>query len=33
MWIEDLDGVRIVLVEVFTDHPLRHDPRSQSQAK
>ena len=28
MWIEDPDGVRIVLVEVPTDHPLRRDPRS-----
>lgn len=28
MWIEDPDGVRIVLVEVPTDHPLRVDPRS-----
>ena len=27
MWIEDPDGVRIVLVEVPADHPLRHDPR------
>jgi catechol 2,3-dioxygenase-like lactoylglutathione lyase family enzyme len=28
MWIEDPDGVRIVLVEVPADHPLRRDPRS-----
>jgi catechol 2,3-dioxygenase-like lactoylglutathione lyase family enzyme len=28
MWIEDPDGVRIVLVEVTVDHPLRTDPRS-----
>lgn len=28
MWIEDPDGVRIVLVEVSADHPLRRDPRS-----
>jgi catechol 2,3-dioxygenase-like lactoylglutathione lyase family enzyme len=28
MWIEDPDGVRIVLVEVPVDHPLRRDPRS-----
>jgi predicted enzyme related to lactoylglutathione lyase len=28
MWIEDPDGVRIVLVEVPADHPLRKDPRS-----
>ena len=28
MWIEDPDGVRIVLVEVPAEHPLRRDPRS-----
>jgi predicted enzyme related to lactoylglutathione lyase len=28
MWIEDPDGVRIVLVEVPADHPFRRDPRS-----
>jgi catechol 2,3-dioxygenase-like lactoylglutathione lyase family enzyme len=27
MWIEDPDGVRIVLVEVPPDHPLRRDTR------
>jgi predicted enzyme related to lactoylglutathione lyase len=27
MWIEDPDGVRIVLVEVPEDHPLRRDDR------
>ena len=27
MWIEDPDGVPIVLVEVPVDHPLRRDPR------
>ena len=27
MWIEDPNGVRIVLVEVPADHPLRRDPR------
>jgi hypothetical protein len=27
MWIEDPDGVRIVLVEVPADHPLRRGPR------
>ena len=27
MWIEDPDGVRLVLVEVPADHPLRRDPR------
>ena len=30
MWIEDPDGVRIVLVEVPADHPLRRDPRPAS---
>jgi catechol 2,3-dioxygenase-like lactoylglutathione lyase family enzyme len=28
MWVEDPDGVRIVLVEVPADHPLRRDVRS-----
>lgn len=28
MWIEDPDGVKIVMVEVPADHPLRRDPRS-----
>ena len=28
MWIEDPDGIRIVLVEVPAAHPLRRDPRS-----
>jgi predicted enzyme related to lactoylglutathione lyase len=28
MWIEDPDGVRIVLVEVPVDHPLRRDRRT-----
>jgi predicted enzyme related to lactoylglutathione lyase len=28
MWIEDPDGVRIVLVQVPADHPLRRDLRS-----
>lgn len=27
MWIEDPDGVRIVLVEVPEDHPMRRDQR------
>ena len=27
MWIEDPDGVRIVLVQVPADHPLRRDQR------
>jgi predicted enzyme related to lactoylglutathione lyase len=27
MWLEDPDGVRIVLVEVPPDHPLRRDQR------
>ncbi|MFY9865963.1 MAG: hypothetical protein WAK58_19290 [Trebonia sp.] len=26
MWIEDPDGIRIVLVEVPADHPLRTRP-------
>jgi len=26
-WIEDPDGVQVVLVEVPEDHPLRRDPR------
>jgi catechol 2,3-dioxygenase-like lactoylglutathione lyase family enzyme len=30
MWIEDPDGVRIVLVEVPADHPIRRDSRSFS---
>lgn len=28
MWVEDPDGVRLVLVEVPADHPLRRDHRS-----
>jgi predicted enzyme related to lactoylglutathione lyase len=32
MWIEDPDGVRIVLVEVPPDHPMRRDPRSALSA-
>ncbi len=28
MWIKDPDGVRIVLVQVPDDHPLRRDDRS-----
>lgn len=32
MWIEDPDGVRIVLVEIPADHPLRRDPRSSPAA-
>jgi len=28
MWIQDPDGIRIVLVEVPDDHPLRRDPRA-----
>jgi hypothetical protein len=27
MWVEDPDGVPIVLVEVPEDHPLRRDQR------
>jgi hypothetical protein len=30
MWIEEPDGVRIVLVEVPADHPLRRDSRSSA---
>jgi catechol 2,3-dioxygenase-like lactoylglutathione lyase family enzyme len=30
MWIKDPDGIRIVLVEVPADHPLRCDPRPAS---
>lgn len=30
MWIEDPDGVRIVLAEIPVDHPLRRDLRSLS---
>jgi catechol 2,3-dioxygenase-like lactoylglutathione lyase family enzyme len=30
MWIEDPDGIRIVLVEVPANHPLRRDPRPAS---
>jgi catechol 2,3-dioxygenase-like lactoylglutathione lyase family enzyme len=30
MWIQDPDGIPIVLVEVPVDHPLRRDPRSAS---
>ena len=30
MWIQDPDGIRIVLVEVPADHPLRRDPRPAS---
>ena len=31
MWIEDPDGVRIVLVEIPADHPLRRDTRPSSR--
>jgi len=30
MWIQDPDGIQIVLVEVPADHALRRDPRSAS---
>ena len=33
MWIEDPDGIRIVLVQVPADHPLRRDPRPVSAPK
>jgi hypothetical protein len=29
MWIQDPDGIQIVLVEVPADHPLRRDRRHQ----
>jgi catechol 2,3-dioxygenase-like lactoylglutathione lyase family enzyme len=32
MWLEDPNGVPIVLVEVPANHPLRRDQRSSSQA-
>jgi catechol 2,3-dioxygenase-like lactoylglutathione lyase family enzyme len=32
LWIEDPDGVRIVLVEVPADHPIRRDSRPLPQA-
>jgi predicted enzyme related to lactoylglutathione lyase len=32
MWIEDPDGVRIVVVEVPGDHPLRRDLRASPPA-
>ena len=28
MWVEDPDGVRLVMVEVPADHPLRRDQRA-----
>jgi predicted enzyme related to lactoylglutathione lyase len=33
MWIADPDGVRIVLVEIPDDHPLRQDQRSFPEAE
>jgi hypothetical protein len=30
MWIQDPDGIRVVLAEVTVDHPLRRDPRPAS---
>ena len=33
MWIQDPDGIQIVLVEVPAEHPLRRDPRSASQPR
>ena len=33
MWIQDPDGIQIVLVEVPADHPLRRDPRSASPSR
>jgi catechol 2,3-dioxygenase-like lactoylglutathione lyase family enzyme len=33
MWIQDPDGIQIVLAGVPADHPLRRDPRSASPPK
>ena len=33
MWIEDPDGVRIVLVEIPAGHPLRRDTRASSRPR
>ena len=33
MWLQDPDGIQIVLVEVPADHPLRRDPRSASPSR
>jgi catechol 2,3-dioxygenase-like lactoylglutathione lyase family enzyme len=33
MWIQDPDGIQIVLVEVPADHPLRRDLRSASSPR
>jgi catechol 2,3-dioxygenase-like lactoylglutathione lyase family enzyme len=33
LWIADPDGVRIVLVEVPDDHPLRRDPRLLARSR
>ena len=33
LWIQDPDGVQIVLVEVPADHPLRRDPRSATPSR
>jgi hypothetical protein len=32
MWIGDPDGVRIVLVEIPEEHPLRREPRHLAAA-
>jgi len=33
MWIQDPEGIQIVLVEVPADHPLRRDPRSATPSR
>jgi catechol 2,3-dioxygenase-like lactoylglutathione lyase family enzyme len=33
MWVADPDGVRIVLIEVQADHPLRRDPRTPTRPR
>jgi catechol 2,3-dioxygenase-like lactoylglutathione lyase family enzyme len=33
MWIQDPDGIRIVMVEVPAGHPLHRDPRSAPPAR
>ena len=33
MWIQDPEGIQIVLVEVPADHPLRRDPRSAAPSR
>ena len=33
MWIQDPEGIQIVLVEVPADHPLRRDPRPATPSR